>query len=163
GYIWIGTNNGLNKFDAQKFTQYFHDAKDSNSISDNEVMTILEDRKGNIWIGTTFGLNLFDKESGKFKRFYAKENQSNYLSNNFDFPSYKYQPLNKKLTFFQNEPAKKYSISNRNVKKIIEDTDHNIWFATWGGGINQLVQKDGTFIQHNEFPKAGQREVNDIF
>jgi ligand-binding sensor domain-containing protein/signal transduction histidine kinase len=67
GFIWFGTQNGLNRFDGYSFEKYFHDPKDSTSLSNNWIFSITEDRNGFLWLGTKGGLNRFDKKSGHFK------------------------------------------------------------------------------------------------
>ncbi len=71
GLVWIGTQDGLNKFDGKTFTSYRHSDIDEQTISDQFVLTIKEDSKGFLWIGTRNGLNKFDKRSGKFTRYYS--------------------------------------------------------------------------------------------
>ena len=70
GYIWIGTWDGLNKYDGYAFTKYRFDPFDSNSLSSNFIYTIWEDKKhGSIWLGTNDGLCKFDRYSEKFTRY----------------------------------------------------------------------------------------------
>ena len=83
GYMWFGTNEGLNKFDAYRFTAYRHIADDPSSISNNIVYGILEDDKENLWVATHSGLNLFHRESGTFTRFMASTMSTDSLSNNY--------------------------------------------------------------------------------
>jgi len=68
GFIWIGTQNGLNKFDGYTFENYFNDPGDTNSISNSWIFDITEDKNGCLWIGTKGGLNRFNKETGLFSR-----------------------------------------------------------------------------------------------
>jgi len=69
GYIWIGTQNGLNRFDGQNFLQFFNKPQNNNSLSANWVKVVTKDNKGNLWIGTTGGglqkLNLKSKTFSK--------------------------------------------------------------------------------------------------
>lgn len=67
GFIWIGTNNGLIRFDGNNYDIYKHDDNDPGSISDNRVLNILADSKGRIWVGTANGLNLYDPLLDSFK------------------------------------------------------------------------------------------------
>lgn len=69
GFIWIATENGLNRFDGYEFKKYFHDSEDNISLSSNIVRSITEDKEGNLWVGTYNGLNLFHKETESFTRF----------------------------------------------------------------------------------------------
>ena len=56
GYIWVGTEYGLSKFDGYRFTNYLHDEKDTTSITDNIISDLLVDKKGDLWIGSAKGL-----------------------------------------------------------------------------------------------------------
>jgi ligand-binding sensor domain-containing protein/signal transduction histidine kinase len=66
GFIWFGTQNGLNKFNGYTFEKYFFNPNDSTSISSSWIYGITEDKSGNLWIATKRGLNRFDKKTGKF-------------------------------------------------------------------------------------------------
>ena len=68
GLIWIGTWDGLNKYDGYDFVIYRNDGRKSNSLNDNKVNAILEDQHYNIWVGTSTGLNLFDRNLEVFKQ-----------------------------------------------------------------------------------------------
>ena len=69
GYIWIGTQNGLNKFNGYSFEKFIHNPSDSNSISDNWIFSIVEDKTGTLWLGTwNGGINRFDRLTEKFHR-----------------------------------------------------------------------------------------------
>ena len=56
GYIWVGTEYGLSKFDGYRFTNYLHNEEDTTSITDNIISDLLVDKKGNLWIGCAKGL-----------------------------------------------------------------------------------------------------------
>ena len=69
GYIWVGTEYGLNKFDGYRFTNYFSNPNDSTSINDNDVTTFLVDRQGRLWIGTRIGLSRYVYKQNSFCRY----------------------------------------------------------------------------------------------
>ena len=66
GYIWIGTEYGLNKYDGYTFTNYLFDKDDPTSISSNVIAFLFCDSKGNLWVGTTKGLDLYDNANDQF-------------------------------------------------------------------------------------------------
>lgn len=68
GIIWMGTADGLNKFDGYDFKYYKHEFRNAYSISNNQINALYEDKSGKIWIGTADGLNVFDKHTEKFSR-----------------------------------------------------------------------------------------------
>lgn len=105
GFIWIGTVNGLIKYDGIRFTQFVNDTHIPTSLSNNYINSLIEDSKGNIWVGTNQGaLNKFNKYSGKFKRYNHQKDDST-------------------------------SIGAGSVYSILEDTHGNIWVAVNPSGL----------------------------
>lgn len=82
GYLWIGTANGLNRFDGYKFINYINTPGDSTSISGNFISDITEDIYGNLWIATQNGLNLFNRENETFERYFNEISQNSLSDNN---------------------------------------------------------------------------------
>jgi len=70
GLMWIGTEDGLNKYDGYSFIVYKPDQKNPFSISNSRILSIAEDQSGNLWIGTNGGgLNKYDRKSDRFFQF----------------------------------------------------------------------------------------------
>ncbi len=83
GYLWIGTNDGLNRYDGYKFKTFRHIPYDKNTIYNNRISSIFEDVSGLIWIGTENGINSYDPETEKFKNYEISEDGSAEQSENF--------------------------------------------------------------------------------
>ena len=66
GYIWIGTEYGLNKYDGYSFTNYLCDKDNPTSISSNTISFLFCDSKGNLWVGTQKGLDWYDEANDQF-------------------------------------------------------------------------------------------------
>ena len=66
-FLWIGTKNGLKRFDGASFISYYHDDKDSLSLSNNEIHSLVVDDKQNLWVGTASGLQRYCPESDNFR------------------------------------------------------------------------------------------------
>jgi len=66
GFIWIATDDGLNRFDGQKVTTFFNNPEDTSTISSNIVDLIYTDRKGRFWVGTFDKLHLYDEKKEAF-------------------------------------------------------------------------------------------------
>lgn len=69
GYMWIATENGLNRFDGHEFIHYRNLPHDSSSIKHNYVYTLFEDNKGEIWIGTEIDISVYSPYKNSFKSF----------------------------------------------------------------------------------------------
>ncbi len=82
GYLWIGTQDGLNKYDGTKFIVFRHDPMDSNSLPNNYIRTLYQDKNRNIWIATQFGLSKFDIRKNKFINFLHHPKNPNSISDN---------------------------------------------------------------------------------
>jgi len=68
GFLWIGTQDGLNRFDGSSFKVYKNSKKDSLTISGNFINALIEDHNGNIWIGTNDnGISIYDSNTNSFK------------------------------------------------------------------------------------------------
>ncbi len=123
GFIWIATQDGLNRYDGYEFKVFKNDPKDSTSLPHNYIVYLFEDSRQNLWICTNGGgLCLYDKESESF------------LS-------------------FVHDPLDTSSISNNYVMCANEDKNGNLWFGTFGKGINKLVYKgdNSTSLQNISF------------
>ncbi|WP_299671413.1 two-component regulator propeller domain-containing protein [uncultured Polaribacter sp.] len=75
GFIWIGTYEGINKYDGYKLTTY-KNTLDSELLSSNRVRALTEDTKQNLWIGTDEGITIYNTSSEKFTQIYPKESIS---------------------------------------------------------------------------------------
>ena len=65
-YIWIATEDGLNKYDGVKFTIYKNHPDDSTTINNNYLSSLFEDSSGRFWIGSINGLHLYDRATDRF-------------------------------------------------------------------------------------------------
>ena len=66
GMIWIATENGLNKFDGNKMTSYFHHRGDAHSLSNNFVNTLFVDSQGHLFVGTHAGVQMYLPQTDNF-------------------------------------------------------------------------------------------------
>jgi ligand-binding sensor domain-containing protein/serine phosphatase RsbU (regulator of sigma subunit) len=75
GYLWIGTQNGLNQFNGYSFKSYLNNPNDTTTISGNWVYDILEDKKGFIWVSTKQGVSKLNKRTEKFIQLDHRKNE----------------------------------------------------------------------------------------
>jgi ligand-binding sensor domain-containing protein len=91
GYLWIGTWDGLSRFDGQGFTSFKHNPGDTTTIFNNQVRHITEDSTGQIWMFTWYGLVKYLSKNNSFQRIYLRG--KNNTTNGYSF---------RKLCFTQN-------------------------------------------------------------
>lgn len=141
GYIWIATNNGLNKYNGYEFKVYFN-SSDSTSISSNIVQKLLLDLNEDLWVATNNGLNLFDKNTETFKRF-PLLNDDNSLIDIFNATLDK----NNNIWFsygdgigkFNTETKTTLKLSGKTYKsKLLYDNNKLIWTSTVDGALNSI-------------------------
>lgn len=68
GFLWFGTENGLNRYDSREWMHYFFNPSDPASLSNSKVLDILSDISGRLWIATAKGLNRYDFETNEFEK-----------------------------------------------------------------------------------------------
>lgn len=79
GYLWIGTESGLNRYDSDYLKQYLHQQGDTTSLPSNEILFIAEDSLYNLWIATKAGMCLYDRENDCFKRIAINGKENTYI------------------------------------------------------------------------------------
>ena len=83
GYIWIGTYDGLNRYDGYTIKIFRKTFGKTNSLRSNLISCITEDERGNIWIGTDDqGVSMYNKSTGEFTHFYNTIHDPDFLSDN---------------------------------------------------------------------------------
>ena len=148
GYIWFGTQQGLNRFNGYSFDNYLNIPADSNSISDNWIYSITEDNEGDIWIGTRNGLNKYIQKTGHFKQYLYQAGVPNSISGNYIYGLSKdtqgnilantaaalniINPQTLAITKFVNPLVTGNEISDEG-RPILQTRDGNIWMATAEG------------------------------
>jgi len=84
GFLWIGTQDGLDRFDGYGFRVYKHTRGDAHSLSDNGIRALAADADGSLWIGTQAGgLNHYDPQLDRFDSYTADPAHAGKLANNF--------------------------------------------------------------------------------
>ncbi|HEX7844545.1 MAG TPA: two-component regulator propeller domain-containing protein, partial [Chitinophagaceae bacterium] len=120
GFTWIGTNDGLNRYDGKMFSIFRHQPQNKFSIGGNIITHIIEDSEGFLWIATADGgISRYDYRSSPDRQF---------------------------LTY-QYDPADKKTIPGNIINKLLMDDKGMLWIATSGRGIVRFNTKTGSFYQ----------------
>ena len=163
GFVWLATDDGLNRFDGYNFKIYRKIPNDPTSLSDNSIWTLYEDKTGFIWIGTKSGeLNRYDPKTNKFihweiKSEFVKENSITAIYEDrfgaiwvgtYKSGLYRFDPVTEKIEIWRNDPQNKYSLSNNYVTSIIEDTEGNLLISTYIGLNKFNYKKSKNYFTH---------------
>ena len=173
GFMWFGTNNGLNRYDGYTCKVYQYDIDDESSISENVINAIAEDKEGRLWIATDNGLNLYDRNTECFTRFFHDPNNENSISADHIFSLLvdhednvwvgtlgggltkivkNTSEKNYEFVRYLPQQGKNNSLGGIYVWAIYEDSNYNIWVGTYGGGLNLLDKTSGTFVRFQHEP-----------
>lgn len=122
GFIWIGTEDGLNRYNGYDFNIYKHN-KNYNTLTNSQINTLFEANDKTLWIGTSDGLNIYDRETDSFKRLYTLSRKS---SENNDFITTILQDKKNNLWAATYDGLKLYNPASKNFTAfLISNPDGN--------------------------------------
>jgi ligand-binding sensor domain-containing protein/signal transduction histidine kinase len=177
GFMWFGTEGGLNKYDGYQFSVYKHDLDDPQSLSDNVITSMYEDRDGTLWIGTSAGLDRLDRRTGIFVHYQQELTGSDSLSGKFVLVIFQDHAgtlwvgtdgggLNaldlrtNQFTVYKHSPDDPRSLSDNTIRSVYEDRDRVLWIGT-GLGLDRFDPITGTFA-HDRLDSSGLRTISDV-
>lgn len=184
GFVWIASQNGLNRFDGSGFKLYIHDVNNPNSLSEDYVLCLCEDLEGNIWAGTiSKGLNKFNRKTEKFEIFLHNPHNENSISSNSIRSIVPdgdklwigtqtgglniYDIKKNKFTRLKHNPNNPLSLSNDFIWSLYKDSEGDIWVGTNGGGLDRLLKSNNTFIHyehvHNDPATISHNEIRSLY
>jgi signal transduction histidine kinase/ligand-binding sensor domain-containing protein/CheY-like chemotaxis protein/AraC-like DNA-binding protein len=139
GYMWFGTDEGLNRFNGLSFFVYKFNAADSTSIPANRVLALYEDRSGNFWVGTNKGLSAYDRKRNAFRNFDvtrgapARSICEDRLGNLW-IGGYtgliRYNPVTHKSTTYKGTPGVPGELRSNTITSIFEDSRQRLWIGS---------------------------------
>jgi len=122
GFMWLGTPDGMNRYDGYTFNILRNNPQDPNSIPNNNAGNLLIDRAGMIWIGT-WGGGLI-----------------------------RFNPRTEMFSQYLNDPQDPGSISGNRVQSLYEDRFGNYWFGTYREGLNHFDPTTKRFHHYQHSP-----------
>ncbi len=165
GFMWFGTEDGLNRYDGYTFKTFKPDPDVPTSLSDRWINSIVEDRDGYLWIATRQGgLNRYDPRTEEFTRFVHDDLNSTSLNDNHANVVYLDKDdrlwvgthngldlMNRTTNTFTHyvyEPSKQEGITGKNITAILQDSRGIFWIGTSAGGLNKFDPQSNTFTPY---------------
>ncbi|MFP4345496.1 MAG: two-component regulator propeller domain-containing protein [Anaerolineales bacterium] len=146
GFVWIGTEGGLNRYDGYTFTVYHHSSRDPQSLSDNHVTDLYEDAQGRLWVATREGgLNRFDPHTQTFTHYQQDSENPPALMGHFTFFVFqdsrgavwfggppgptRFDPDTGTFTHYSRRSNTSRKFEGGGVWDVIEDDSGDLWMA----------------------------------
>jgi len=181
GFLWVGSNEGLYRYDGYEAKAFLPEPGNPNAISDIDIRYVYEDHDGFIWVATNSGgLNQFDPGSGKFSSFRHDPGDPGSISDNSIYgisagPGGRLwvasrKGLNRldresgKFTHFSHDPDDPSSLSSDWVFSLHLSRTGNLWVGTMGGGVNLWIPENDRFTRFDLASLTGGPATrNDVF
>lgn len=165
GFMWIGTRDGLNRYDGYKFTIYRNVPGNNTTISSNFIQDIVEDKNGNLWIATQGGgVNFFDQKKNIFKSYLHSADQNSISSNQvnkiaLDDKGNLWLAMEKggfdqfiisthKIIHHLADPGRPNALYDNNVRTVLFDSKKRLWIGTTMGGLCLYSPQTNTYTHY---------------
>lgn len=163
GFLWLGTEEGLNRYDGYDFKIYKHKTDDPHSLIDNKVWAVLEDHAGELWVGTPGGLDRFDRNTEKFihvntnKIRYIYEDRAGLLwMGTYGNGLIRLDRERKNINYYTNTPGQLSGLYDDYIRTIYEDKSGILWIGAEKYGLYKFDRAIETFSHYIHDPNDPQ-------
>jgi two-component system sensor histidine kinase ChiS len=172
GFMWFGTEDGLNRYDGYSIRVYKHDPFDSTSIGSSWVTALFVDGNGTLWVGGYQGVDRYDPNRDIFLHYRSTPADPGSLSNNrvsslcgasesmlwvgTSLGLNRFDPRSGKFVRYVHDPADPASLSSDIISAVYQDAEGILWVGT-SNGLNRFISTIGKFTYYSETCGSSQR------
>jgi len=153
GFMWLGTQYGLNRYDGYDFKVFVPDPRNPNSLSGVFISALFKDRDGTLWIGCDRFLNKFEPATETFTRYpvpdvnHISQDTAGALWLATGTGLYKLDPATGRIRQYSHDPNDPSSLCSNNVKSSGEDKEGRFWVAN-SEGLDEFDRRTGKVRLH---------------
>src|SRR6266481_3999540 len=157
GFLWFGTQHGLNRYDGYEFKVFRHEPGNADSLSGVYIYSLLKDRSGTIWVGTDQSLDRFDRTTETFAHYHVDTQDPIVIHISQDSTGmlwlatgkglYRLESATGKFMQFTHDPNDPLSLGSNDVKSTGEDRSGKFWVAN-SEGLDAFDRETGKVTLH---------------
>jgi ligand-binding sensor domain-containing protein len=170
GFIWFGTQYGLNRFDGYEFKVFVHNPKDPEGLSGAFISSLFKDRQGYLWVGCAQTLDRFDPATETFKHYRVDTDDPEGLAGTVVHVSedrnamlwlatgsglYRLDPASGGVVRYRHRAGDPTSLSSNDIKSSGEDKSGTFWVGT-SEGLDAFDRETGKVTLHVPLPEPVQ-------
>jgi ligand-binding sensor domain-containing protein/signal transduction histidine kinase len=148
GFLWFGTQYGLNRFDGYNFKVFVHEQGNPNSLGGVKVTALLKDRDGTLWIGCEQYLDRMDPKQGTFRHYsipavkYMSQDRNGLLWLSTSSGLYRLDPGTEDVRAYTHDPKNPHGFHTNEIRSAGEDESGRFWIAD-ADGLHEFDRESG--------------------
>ena len=165
GFIWVGTKNGLYRYDGYRVKQYRNTPSQPHLLVSNDVRILNQDSEGCLWVGTRKGISILNLQNGQSKEIHFSDFSNSDVINRILFTRTgdtwigtegglygQCKGRDDSLTLYCDK-RQNAKVPHSSVTALLEDSKGYVWIGTWDKGLFRYNPRDGSFYEMPHFNK----------
>lgn len=163
GFIWVGTRNGLFRYDGYRIKQFRNTPSQPHMLVSNDVRILNQDSEGGLWVGTRKGISILNLETGQSKELHFSDFSNSDVINSILFTHsgdiwigtegglYGQCKGNDDSLTLYCDKRQNSKVPHCSITALLEDSKGYVWIGTWDKGLFRYNPRDGKFYEMPRF------------